>query len=68
MRQATINFTASLVVNEDGDEWEGDDMSPSDLSSWVAHALARGDKHASGYTAYGAVVTSVEYADVDRED
>ncbi|MFJ9694905.1 hypothetical protein [Kitasatospora sp. NPDC101183] len=68
MREARITFTATLDVWADGDEWDGEDMSPDDLRGWISHALARGDKHASGYSAYGAVVTSVEYADVEEEE
>ncbi|MFB7671306.1 hypothetical protein ACFC26_07795 [Kitasatospora purpeofusca] len=67
-RTATITFTAALEVVEDGDEWEGGDMSPEDARGWVGHAMARGDKHAWNYTAYGATVTGIEYGQRDEEE
>lgn len=68
MRQATIEVAGALVVNEDGDEWEGEDMPTEDARGWVHHGMARGDKHASGYTFYGASITGVTYQDVEDED
>ncbi|MEO3974413.1 hypothetical protein [Streptomyces sp. CAU 1734] len=68
MRRACIEFTAWLEVTEDGDEWEGGDMSNEDAAGWIAHALARGDKHASNYTAYNSRPTSVTYEDVEEEE
>lgn len=64
MRQATIEFTGCLVVDEDGDEWEGDDLPTEDARDWVSHGMARGDKHAGGYRFYGASITGVTYEDV----
>jgi hypothetical protein len=54
MRTATIEFTGSLVVYQDDDEWEGDDMTNSEAAGWVEHCLSRGGKHAGNFTAYGA--------------
>ncbi|MEV6684416.1 hypothetical protein AB0N28_03570 [Streptomyces sp. NPDC051130] len=68
MRQAVIKFTASLVVKEDGDEWEGGDMSDDVAGGWVSHCLARGDKHAWNYTGYGVSVSSVTYEDIDEDE
>ncbi|MFD8595416.1 hypothetical protein ACFV1L_10480 [Kitasatospora sp. NPDC059646] len=67
-RTATITFTAALEVVEDGAEWEGEDMSPEDARGWVSHALARGDKHAWQFTAYGACVTAIEYGQREEEE
>lgn len=68
MRKATIEFTGYLVVVEDGDEWEGEDLSTDNARGWVQHGMAHGDKHAYDYTFYGASVTGVAYEDVDDED
>lgn len=68
MRQATIEFSGHLVVNEDGDEWDGEDMPTEDARGWVSHAMSRGDKHASGYTFYGASITDVTYEDVEDDE
>ncbi|MCM2391754.1 hypothetical protein [Streptomyces albipurpureus] len=68
MKRATIEFTATLVVAEDGDEWEGGEMSTDDAYGWIQHALARGDKHASGYITYGGMATSITYEEVDDEE
>ncbi|MFI2212996.1 hypothetical protein [Streptomyces sp. NPDC020141] len=67
MRHAYIEFTATLVVKEDGDEWEGGDMSDEEAAGWVAHALARGDKHAGTYKSFGRVPTSITYESFDEE-
>ncbi|MGW6855842.1 hypothetical protein [Streptomyces xanthophaeus] len=68
MRQAIIKFTATLEVKEDGDEWEGGDLSTYEARGWASHCLARGDKHAWNYTHYGVSVSSVEYQDVDEDE
>jgi hypothetical protein len=67
MKKATIKFTATLVVHEDGDEWEGEEMSRDDASGWVDHALSRGDKHSGNFLAYAGPVTSVTYEEADDE-
>ncbi|MEU8840274.1 hypothetical protein AB0D97_14235 [Streptomyces roseus] len=68
MRKAVISFTATLEVKEDGDEWEGGDMSENTARDWAAHCLARGDKHAWNYTYYGVDVSSISYEDVDEDE
>nr|WSW58458.1 hypothetical protein OG513_07620 [Streptomyces sp. NBC_00998] len=68
MRKAVIKFSATLEVKEDGDEWEGGDMSPEDARGWVSHLLSRGDKHSWHFTGYGASVSSVTYEDVDEDE
>ncbi|MGW6949027.1 hypothetical protein ACWGHD_19135 [Streptomyces xanthophaeus] len=68
MRQAVIEFTATLTVKEDGDEWEGGEMTDEEAAGWVAHCLARGDKHAWNYTGYGVPVSSISYEDVDEDE
>ncbi|MEW1551400.1 hypothetical protein [Streptomyces tsukubensis] len=67
MRQATIEFAGTLTVWEDGDEWDGSEMSEREASGWIAHALARGDKHAWKYSTHGGPPTSITYEDVDDE-
>lgn len=67
MKQAVIEFTGTLVVYPDGDEYEGGEMSESDARGWVSHALRRGDKHAWNYSTSGGV-TSVSYEDYEDED
>lgn len=66
-RTALITFTATLEVVEDGDEWEGGNMSAEDARGWVSHALSRGDKHAWNYTAYGPSIAAVEYGRREEE-
>lgn len=66
MKKAVIEFSGTLTVRP-GDEYEGEEMSLEDARGWVSHALARGDKHASGYDTYGGV-TSVSYEDYDPEE
>ncbi|GAB7187116.1 hypothetical protein ATKI12_6947 [Kitasatospora sp. Ki12] len=66
-RTALITFAATLEVVEDGNEWEGGDMSTEDARGWVSHALARGDKHAWNYTAVGTSVAGVEYGQREEE-
>ncbi|GGX26684.1 hypothetical protein [Streptomyces chryseus] len=68
MKKAVIEFSGTLEVKEDGDEWEGGEMSPDVASGWVSHALARGDKHAWNYTTYGGKPTSVTYEEVADEE
>ncbi|MCY0926261.1 hypothetical protein OTB20_08580 [Streptomyces sp. H27-H1] len=68
MRKAVIEFTATLEVKEDGDEWEGGNLSPSNAQGWASACLERGDKHAWNYTAYGVSVSSVTYEDVEEEE
>ncbi|WP_406161060.1 hypothetical protein [Streptomyces canus] len=67
MKQAVIEFSGTLTVYPDGDEYEGGEMSVNDARGWVSHALARGDKHASGYDTSGGVV-SVSYEDYDADE
>ncbi|MFJ5103218.1 hypothetical protein [Streptomyces sp. NPDC088554] len=55
MRQAVITFSGTLTVYPDGDEYEGESMTLGEAHGWVAHAMARGDKHAGNYlTSAGA--------------
>ncbi|MFI9123836.1 hypothetical protein ACIGW0_31345 [Streptomyces bikiniensis] len=68
MKRAVIEFSATLEVDEDGDEYEGGELSPRDAEGWVAHCLARGDKHAWNYTAYGVAVSGVSYEDFEPEE
>lgn len=67
MKQAVIEFSGTLVVYPDGDEYEGGTMSDRDAQGWVWHALSRGDKHAGNYLTSGGVV-SVSYEDYDPEE
>ncbi|WNI28615.1 hypothetical protein [Streptomyces sp. ITFR-6] len=67
-QQVVIEFTATLVVKEDGDEYEGGELTLEDARGWVAHVLSRGDKHASNFTAYGASPTSVTYEESEDEE
>ncbi|WP_327712424.1 hypothetical protein OG912_32390 [Streptomyces sp. NBC_00464] len=67
-QQAVIRFTATLVVKEDGDGYEGGELSAEDARGWVAHVLSRGDKHASHFTAYGASPTSVTYEETEDDE
>lgn len=68
MRKAVIEFTATLEVLEDGDEWEGEPMKDREAAGWASFCLTRGDKHAWNYTAYGVSVSSVTYEDVDEDE
>lgn len=68
MKKAYIEFSGTLLVEEDGDEWEGGEMSDQEARGWVGHAMARGDKHACNYTFYGASPTSVTYEDAEDEE
>ncbi|MFG2292015.1 hypothetical protein [Streptomyces sp. NPDC048603] len=68
MRKAVIEFSATLEVKEDGDMWEGDDMTPEDARGWVSHLMLRGDKHSWNFTGYSASVTSVTYGECDEDD
>ncbi|MFE0326290.1 hypothetical protein ACFW08_05675 [Streptomyces sp. NPDC058960] len=67
MKQAVIEFSGTLVVYPDGDEYEGGELSDRDAQGWVWHALARGDKHAGNYLTSGGVV-SVSYEDYDEDE
>ncbi|MEU0860652.1 hypothetical protein ABZ352_35595 [Streptomyces griseofuscus] len=66
-RKAVIEFTGTLEVYPDDDEYEGGEMSARDATGWVWHALARGDKHAGNYSTSGGVV-SVAYEDYDEDE
>lgn len=57
-----------LYVTEDGDEWEGGDLTADDALGWVQHALLRGDKHAWNYTAQGAPTGPVTYEEVGDDE
>ncbi|MFE5093265.1 hypothetical protein ACFRCI_23610 [Streptomyces sp. NPDC056638] len=67
MKKANIEFSGTLTVYPDGDEYEGGEMSDRDAQGWVWHALARGDKHAGTYSTSGGV-TSVSYEDYDPDE
>ncbi|MEU1200160.1 hypothetical protein ABZ446_28595 [Streptomyces sp. NPDC005813] len=67
MKQAVIEFTGTLVVRPDGDEYEGGEMTPDEVRRWIATALLRGDKHEWRYDASGSAV-SVEYEDYDPDE
>ncbi|MFD7776623.1 hypothetical protein [Streptomyces sp. NPDC059753] len=67
MKRAVIEFTGTLTVYPDGDEYEGGELSMEDARGWVWHALARGDKHAGGYSTSGAPV-SVTYEDHEEDE
>lgn len=67
MRKAVIEFTGTLTVYPDDDEYEGGEMSMEDARGWVWHALARGDKHASGFSSSGGPV-SITYEDFDPDE
>jgi len=66
-RKALIEFSGTLTVYEDGDEYEGGSLSESDAQGWLWHALARGDKHAGNYLTSGGV-TSISYEDYDEDE
>lgn len=67
MKQAVVEFHGYLTVFPDGDEYDGETMTLEDARGWVSHAMARGDKHASGYlTSAGAV--AVTYEDYDEDE
>lgn len=68
MKKAVIEFSGTLVVYPDGDEYEGGEMSDSQARDWVSHALARGDKHAWNYLTYGGPVGVVTYEDYEEDD
>ncbi|MFJ3248364.1 hypothetical protein [Streptomyces sp. NPDC086782] len=68
MKQAVIEFSGTLTVYPDGDEYEGGEMSERDARGWVSHALARGDKHAWNYTASGGSPISISYEDYDEDE
>ncbi|MEU7243370.1 hypothetical protein [Streptomyces sparsogenes] len=67
MKQAVIEFSGTLTVYPDGDEYEGGEMSERDADGWLSTALTRGDKHAWQYTTSGGV-TAITYEDYDEED
>jgi len=67
MKQAVIEFTGTLVVRPDGDEYEGGEMTPDEVRRWIGHALLRGDKHEWRYDTSGSAV-SVEYEDYDPDE
>jgi hypothetical protein len=67
VKQAVIEFSGTLTVYPDGDEYEGGEMSERDARGWISHALARGDKHASSYSTSGGFV-SVSYEDYDEDE
>ncbi|MEV4037687.1 hypothetical protein [Streptomyces umbrinus] len=61
MKKAVIEFSGTLTVFPDGDEYEGGEMSLEDARGWVGHAMARGDKHAGNYmTSAGADAVTYE--------
>lgn len=65
-RQVVIEFTGTLTVYPDDDEYEGGEMTMTDARGWVWHALARGDKHAGTYATSGAPV-SISYEPYNEE-
>lgn len=67
MKRAVIEFTGQLTVYPDGDEYDGEAMSMDDARGWVWHALARGDKHASGYSSWGGPV-AIAYEEHDENE
>lgn len=67
MKKAVIEFSGTLTVYPDGDEYEGGEMTENDARGWVWHALARGDKHAGNYDTSGGV-TAVTYEEYDPEE
>ena len=67
MKQAVIEFTGTLTVYPDGDEFEGETMTLEQARGWVSHALARGDKHAWNYYSSGSAV-SVSFEDYDEDE
>jgi hypothetical protein len=66
VKQAVIEFSGTLTVHPN-DEYEGGEMSERDARGWISHALARGDKHASGYSTSGGLI-SVTYEDYDEDE
>jgi hypothetical protein len=68
VRKAVIEFSATLEVKEDGDEWEGADMSDYTAQGWASYCLTRGDKHAWNFTAYGVDVSSISYEECDEDE
>jgi hypothetical protein len=67
VKQAVIEFSGTLTVYPDGDEFEGGEMTLEQARGWVSHALARGDKHAWNYYA-SASAQSVTYEDYDEDE
>jgi hypothetical protein len=68
LRQATIKFTGYLLINQDGEEWCGEDLTDDEACGWVSYCMSRGDKHAWNFTAYGATTTGVTYEDVEDDE
>lgn len=68
MKQAVIEFSGTLTVYPDGDEYEGGAMSERDARGWISHAMARGDKHAGNYLTSAGLVGSVTYEDYDEDE
>ncbi|MGI5404174.1 hypothetical protein ACQEVG_32930 [Streptomyces sp. CA-135486] len=67
MKQAVIEFSGTLTVYPDGDEFDGQEMTLEQARGWVSHALAHGDKHAWNYYA-SAGAQSVTYEDYDEDE
>lgn len=67
MKKAVIEFSGTLVVCPDCEEYDGGEMSERDAQGWVWHALARGDKHAGNYQTSSGV-ESVSYEDYDEDE
>lgn len=67
MKKAVIEFSGTLTVYPDGDEYEGEGMSLEDARGWVQHATARGDKHAWNYLT-SAGVDSVTFEEYDEDE
>ncbi|WP_329168358.1 hypothetical protein OG709_30070 [Streptomyces sp. NBC_01267] len=67
MKKAVIEFSGTLTIYPDGDEYEGEGMSLEDARGWVWHAMERGDKHAGNYlTSAGADRVTFEEYDEDE--
>jgi hypothetical protein len=67
VKQAVIEFSGTLTVYPDGDEYEGGEMTERDARGWISHALSRGDKHAGNYLTSGGL-TSITYEKYDEEE
>jgi hypothetical protein len=68
VKQAVIEFSGTLTVYPDGDEYEGGEMSERDARGWISHALTCGDKHAWNYSTSAGLVGSVTYEDYEDYD
>lgn len=68
MKRAVIEFSGTLTVYPDGDEYEGGGMSEREAANWVYFAMERGDKHAGSYTTYARPDGPVVFEEYDEDE